>query len=232
IGGKSDGLRDRIANVLRNLSWGPELATRAAKFCRAIAGLHGGMGHERQLVGSLDLAAVHLRYVAGVVKGYDFAGRGFLQRVEDSGRVQGRVRALVPLDIQCTTAGHRAPYCVGDNGNGRIADFAHVADAGNLPGISIIETGDLAAKNRASSQNGVFHSWTAEVDAIFGGAVHFGRNVEPWKRLADELIIFRLFQRRIGGNWQAGGFAGQLPIAEAAVGVWVDDGRILGFATG
>src|SRR5579862_7976194 len=68
IGIKADGLSHRIANILRNLCWRPQLTTRSAKLRGAVPRLERSVRHEGKLIRRFDVPAVSFRHISRGIK--------------------------------------------------------------------------------------------------------------------------------------------------------------------
>jgi hypothetical protein len=227
-----DDLRHRIAHRLRHLRRRPEFAGRAAVMRRAVARLHGCVGEERQVIGGFDPPAGRFRNLAHGEKGDAFVAGCFAQGIADGRGVQVAICALIPGDVQNAPPLHRAPDRVGHHSDGGVADLRHLADARDLPGLAIVKAAQLAADYRATGQQRVLHARHPDVDAIGGTAIHLGRRVRAGHSRANQLVVLRALQWRIGRDGKARGLLRQLAIGQAAVRSAVDHRALFGAAGG
>ena len=127
-----------------------------------------------------------------------FLRRRLLQRRHDCRGVQILVRAIVPGDVQHAAAFHRAPHAVGDHGDGRVADLAHVTHAGNFLRFLVVEARHLPADRGTPREHRELHSRHAEVDAENRFAFYLGGRVDARQPLPDDLVVLALLERHVG----------------------------------
>src|SRR5581483_7046522 len=221
-GFKADSLSDGIADILRNLRWRPNLAARGLIICHAVAWLHGRVRHHRQFVYRFDATSVGFGNIARRVAGRSFLTSGLVKRLSDGGGAQVFVRAFVPGDSEDPAAFHRGPHIVGDDDDRGVADFGHVGLAGHFPRLAIVELRNFTANYGTTREHGVFHIGQAEINTVTGGAVYLGRSVQAQSARADNLVIFGVFQRRIGRYRKGCSAMGKPTVAGAATGRSVD----------
>ncbi len=151
-------------------------------------------------------------------------------------RIVGRMRAVVPRDLQRLAALDRSPGVVGDNRNSprrlelhrirRRRDFDDLDDAGNLLRLRGVVRGHLAPHDRRPRDDGVLLPRQANVLAVFGAT---GRDVEavddigPF--LADVAELRRILETQAVGrrDVQLAGVGGEFPIAELLPGGLLND---------
>ena len=214
IGIESDGGRDRVAAILRNLRWRPQFALRALKVRRAISRFHGRVRHERQFVFGGNVPPGNLRGISGCVQVRALLGRGLLQRSHDCGGIQILVRALVPGDVEHAAALHGSPNAVSDHGDGGVADLADVTHARDLLRFLVVERRDFPGDGRTTREHRELHSGHAEVDAEDGVALDLGGRVDARQALSDDLVVLALLERNVGWNRQRRCFAGQFSVTQ------------------
>src|SRR5437868_5002388 len=73
VGIEPDGLRHRIAHILRHLGRRPDFTIRSPKMCNAIARLHRSMRHEWELVLSFDASSGGFGCITYRVQGHGLA---------------------------------------------------------------------------------------------------------------------------------------------------------------
>ncbi len=105
---------------------------------------------------------------------------------------------------------------IADHGD-RVIDFDDLAHAGNLLRVGIVDAGERAAEHRAIGDGRVDHVGHAHVQSEHSGAVYFLRRIEALHRGADQLEIFRIFQRHVLRRGQFRRGVHQLSVTNAAV---------------
>ena len=228
----AERLASRIADILRDLGRSPDFATVTVKICHRISRLHGSVGHKRKLILGLDSSPGDFGDIAGGIEHGGFAVHSLLQAGVDLGRVQIFVWPFIPGNLQRPAALHGAPYAVGNHRNRGVANLSDVCDTGNFASFLVIEIRDLAAKHRAARHARVLHIGNAEIDSVTGFSDNFIGGVEASQTLADNFVIFRLLEWRIGWHGQGGGFVRELSVAEPPVGRCMNDVAALRLACG
>jgi hypothetical protein len=80
-------------------------------------------------------------------------------------------------------------------------DLAHALDGERR---RIIHALQPPAEHGRLRQRRDLHAGRPDVDAVDSGAVDLRRRIEPLRRRADELEVFRLLERHVGWDRQAG----------------------------
>ena len=108
------------------------------------------MSEKRQLVGRLDLGrgARHgLLDIALTARNGARVLRCTLQLPDDVRRAEGRVRALVPFDLERREALLRCPHVVGDDRH-RIVEAHHLTHALDRHRLAVVDALHATAKDR------------------------------------------------------------------------------------
>ena len=105
---------------------------------------------------------------------------------------------------------------IADHGD-RVVNFDDLAHAGNFLRVGIVDTCERAAEHRAVRDRRVDHVRHAHVQSEHGGAVHFLRRIEALHGGADQLEVFRIFQRHVLRRGQFRRGIHQLSVTDAAI---------------
>ena len=116
--------------------------------------------------------------------------------------------------IQCLLC---APVAVCHHGN-RVFHFHDANHATALQHRGAVNRTQLAAENGRRLHGGVEHAWLPGVDAVSGGAVHLGRNIDAGNGFAHQRELRRLLEHGIGRRFEQRGVTGQLAISQRAPG--------------
>ena len=144
------GLRRGGMGTAQDLCSDPDLAAVLPQVDRAVHRLQRGMSEKRQLVGRLDLGrgARHGRLdVALTARNGARALRCTLELPDDIRRAEGRVRALVPFDLERREALLRCPHMVGDDSH-RIVEAHHLTHALDRHRLAVVDALHATAKDR------------------------------------------------------------------------------------
>jgi hypothetical protein len=110
------------------------------------------------------------------------------------------------------------------------ASFHHRAHPGHFENIGLVVDGaHLPAEGARGLDGRVEHAGHHHVDAEDRAAVAFCRRIQARHRLADEVKLAALLERRRGAERQLGGGGGELPVGEPLA-ARIDDEAVLGAA--
>src|SRR5205807_9223202 len=104
-------------------------------------------------------------------------------------------------DIQDSPAFHGGPHAIGDYHRRRSANFSHVTYARDLFCLFVIEGSYLAATHWTARQHRILHDRQPKIDAVSRRSLHLRPSVEPRRWRPHQLVVFSLFERRVGRDW-------------------------------
>ena len=124
-------------------------------------------------------------------------------------------------------AAARRPVTLRDHGD-RIVKADDALDTLDLHRRRGIDGGELAAMDGCRLDRRVEHPGQLNVDAVLHPARDLGRDVEPWHRPADDLVVLRLLEARARRYAELGGLRRQLAVARRAAARGVADDAVGG----
>jgi len=169
---------------------------------RAVAGIER-LGRRR--IGVLDVAGLACHRAT-------FAGAFGQHRIDLVVRQIGQ-RAQIPVDLECVAALPGGPVAVGQHRHA-VRDGDDLAHALDCLGGAVVELGNLGAGLRRARHHRHQHAGQVDVDAVFRRAVDLGRGVQALERLAQQLEVLAVLQRRVLRRGELGGCHGECAIAE------------------
>src|ERR1700733_1187757 len=137
------------------------------------------------------------------------------------------MRPLVPGNVERGQALLCRPHVIADHRD-EIIEHDHLPYARDRFRLGVVDMPDLAAEYRTGGQCRELHARQHHIDAVPRLAVDFVRRVESFERLADQLEILHVLERRILGRCQARGRDDTAGVGETAVARVVDDLAVLG----
>ncbi len=158
--------------------------------------------------------------------------RGFVQDFEDGGGIEVAVGTVIPSDFQRLAALQGCKYRIRGHGHRRVAHLHDVDHTCYFARLTVVETTDLAADHRAPRQECVLHPRHAEVDAKLSGAVGLGRGIKAVHRLANQLVLRRIFELGLFRHRQLGSALHQLAVTGAAIRCGMQNESLVGSAVG
>jgi len=207
----------------------PHLAPRRRDVHRAVHRFHGGMCEEGQLILRFQQVALS-QSLGDVSRGLGDRAFGFACGTELLPDVIGRhrgMRPFVPREIERGQALLGRPHVIADHRD-KILEHDHLPYARDFPGLDIVDVPDFAAEHRTGGQGCELQARQHDIDAVQRFAVDLVRCVEALERLADQLEILRVLERRILGRCQTPGTVDQRRVGETAAARVMDDFAFLG----
>ena len=156
------------------------------------------MGEEGQLVRGLVLLALAERLfdISRVLRDRPTSLARLAQVLPDIRGGDGRVRSLVPADVERLKTLLRRPHVIADDRD-HVVQHDHLAHARNPVCGAGIHVGHLAAKHRTCRKGRKFHPGQHHVDSIDDTAVDLVRCIKTLERLANQREILGVLERRI-----------------------------------
>jgi hypothetical protein len=187
--------RDRgIHHPRRHLRAEPDVAAVGAHMHRAVDRLHRGVREERLLIDGVDARLRIVERIADVAvlaRHRAVALRGIGEVVDDLLHRQVRAGAFVPFDLERLHAAFGGPGVVADHRD-RVVDPDHLAHAGDLLRVGVVDARERAAEHREIRNRGIDHVGHAHVEPEHGGAIYFLRRIEALGRRVDQLEVLRV----------------------------------------
>ena len=166
----------------------------------AVHRLHGGMRQERQFVGASNRSPCaqspwrHRRRILATAPSCSLAARRSVpDRSAELTSAFGPSSQVIVERLQPLLG---RPHVIADHRH-QVVEHDDLAHAGTALAAAVVDVRDLAAEHRAGRERRELHARQHGVDAVDRLAVDLVGRVEALQRLADQLEILRILQRRI-----------------------------------